>query len=72
VAAGREHADDLTILEEDSALVAVDGELRIHREVLIGVLVDDERFQVVGACDHHLAYAVLDKVEDSHRVLLGA
>ena len=66
-AARRQHADDPPVLEEDRALVAVDGELRVHREVLIGVLVDDELLEVVGARDHHLAHAALDEVEDAHR-----
>ena len=62
----RQDPDDPSVLEEDRALVAVDGELRVHGDVLVGVLVDDELFEVVRARDHHLAHAALDEVENTH------
>jgi hypothetical protein len=42
VPAGRQVADVAPVLEEERALVAVDRELRPERDVLVGVLVDDE------------------------------
>jgi len=65
-----EDADDPPVLEEDGHLIAVDGELRVHRDVLIGVLVDDELLEVVRPRDHHFAHAVLHEVEHAHRQLL--
>src|SRR6185436_11940127 len=69
VPARREVAFVLAVSEEERALVAVDGELRVHGDVLIGVLVDDEVLNVVRARDHHLAHATLDEIHDPHVAL---
>ncbi len=63
---GLQHTLDSAVLEEHRTLVAVDGELRIHRDVLVRVLVDDELLTIVGPRDHHLAHAVLHEIEDAH------
>src|SRR5580658_10130941 len=70
-ATGRDHADHAPVLEEHRALVAVDGELRVGGDVLIGVLVDDQGLLVVRSRDHHLAHAVAYEVEHSHGSLLS-
>jgi len=63
---GGQPADVLSVLEEQRALVAIDGELGPKGDVLIGVFVDDRLFQVVRASDHHLADAFFDEVHDPH------
>jgi len=63
---GREDSDDPPISEEHRTLVAVDGELGMHGDVLVRVLVDDEVLAVVRTSDHQLAHAIADKIENAH------
>jgi hypothetical protein len=72
VTSGRETADELSILEEQRHFVGVDGELRLHRNRLIGVLVDPLIFCRVGPRDRELRYTTLDETDDSHLCLLAA
>ena len=67
VAPGVELADELAVLVEERALVLPDGELRLHRDRLIGPLVDDQILGLVGPRDEHLLRALLYEIEDAHR-----
>jgi hypothetical protein len=66
VAAGAERADQHTILEEQGELVGIDGELRLHRDRLIRVLVDDVALGLVRPGDRQLPHTTLDEVDDAH------
>ena len=48
------------------AFIAIHGELRVHRDVLIGMFVDDEVLAIVGSRDHHFAHAISDKIKNAH------
>src|SRR5205823_7675493 len=66
VATGRQAADKLAILEEQRDLVGVDGQLRVVRDVLVGVLVDPIVLRRIGARDRELMDSTLDETDDSH------
>ena len=69
VATGGEIPLVLAVLKEESALVAIDGQLGRKRDILIGMLVDEEVLYAVGPRDHHLAHATLDEIHDAHLAL---
>ena len=66
VAACRETPDELAVLEEQRDFVGVDGELRVVRDVLVGMFVDPVVLCRVGACDRELMHTTLDEAHDSH------
>jgi len=66
VAAGSERADVLAVLEEERDFVRIDRELAPERDVLIGMLVNDLVFVLIGPRDHHLLRARLDEIDDPH------
>ena len=63
-----ERADDRAVAEEDRCFVCVHGQLRPMGHGLIGVLVDDQGFLRVRALDQHLLNALLNEIEDAHRL----
>jgi hypothetical protein len=66
VAAGAELADELAVAEEQRQLVSVDGELGLHRDGLVGVLVDDVVLELVRPRDGELFDPSLDETHDAH------
>jgi hypothetical protein len=66
VAARRQRADQLAVAEEQRQLVGLDGELRLHRDGGVGVLVDDQPLELVGPGDGHLPCTVADEADETH------
>jgi len=67
VAGASVRADDGAVAEEHGSLVGVDGELREHRDRLVGVLEDEKILLVHRALNHQLLHAALDEIDDAHR-----